>query len=140
MDTILLTDPDVEPTDTVLEKEAAGIFPLLKNFLDAINSAEYKLSPEWRFYKDGKAWLCKICQKKKTVAWLSLWPGFFKLGFYFTDTTGAGIPDLKISESLKQSYATNKPSGRMKPLEVIVSNEADLSDAYTLIKYKAGTL
>lgn len=137
MKAILLTDPDIEPTDKVLEKEVAELFPLLKGFMDTITSDEFKFSPEWRFYKDGKAWLCKICYKKKTIVWLSLWPGLFKLAFYFTEKTGTGIQDLNIKDSLKKSYETSKPSGKLKPLVVDVSNEAQLSDAYTLIKFKA---
>lgn len=32
--------------------------------------------PEWRYYKDGKSWLCKITQKNKTIVWISLWEPF----------------------------------------------------------------
>ena len=137
MEKIILTDPNVEPTDDVLEKETAELFPVLKGFLDTVESDEFRMSPEWRFYKDAKAWLCKICLKKKTVVWLSLSPGVFKLGFYFTEKTGAGIKDLNIKDSLKKSYETGKPSGKLKPLVVEVSNEDQLADAYTLMKYKS---
>jgi hypothetical protein len=138
METILLTDPEIEPTDIVLEQEFAALFPVLKGFMDNMKSDEYKLSPEWKYYKDGKAWLCKLCQKKKTVVWLSLWSGSFKLAFYFTEKTGAGIRELNIKDSLKKSYATNKPSGRLKPLVFDINNDAQLTDVYTVIKFKAG--
>lgn len=137
METILLTDPDIEPTDEVLEKEVGELFPLLKGFLDTITSEEYKFSPEWRFYKDGGAWLCKICHKKTTVVWLSLFPSSFKLAFYFTEKTGAGIRGLNIDDGLKRSYEINEPSGRLNPLVVEVSDEDQLSDAFTLIRFKS---
>jgi hypothetical protein len=35
-------------------------------------SNENKLIIEWDYYKDGKSWLCKIINKKKTICWLSI--------------------------------------------------------------------
>ena len=64
-ETILLRDKEREPTDEVLEnalgKELFTIYQdLIQTFTD-----EYGLELQWRFYKDGKSWLCKVVYKKK---------------------------------------------------------------------------
>ena len=133
-----LTDPDVEFSDAYLKQEAGDYYPVLSELLETIQSDDFGCDPEWRYYQDGKAWLCKLTRKKKTVAWLSVWETCFKLGFYFTEKTGAGIEDLEIDESLKSFYRTNKPIGRLKPLIADVTEPEHLPDVYVLIRYKAG--
>lgn len=133
----LLKDPDQKVTDDLLKTEMGKVYPALQTFLTAIISDDFGMSYEWRYYKDGKAWLCKITYQKKTAVWLSVWKGFFKLGFYFTEKTGTGIDSLSISESLKEYYKTAKPIGRLKPLIIDISTNADLEDAFTVLKYKS---
>lgn len=113
---------------------------MFEEFISSVQSEPYSLSPEWRYYKDGKAWLCKICRKKKTVVWLSAWTECFKLGFYFTEKSGEDIPNLDICNSLKENYESNKPVGRLKPLVAEVNQRSQLEDVLTLIQYKIGKL
>ena len=131
-----LNDPNVFPNTEVLEKVLGEIYPLYMELMNTAASQEYKLNPEWRYYKDGKAWLCKITFKKKTVAWLSVWSDCFKVAFYFTERTGAGIPDLNINDSLKEYYFNHKPIGKLKPLVVETRLKSQLGDIKTLLKYK----
>lgn len=138
MEKQLLKDPEVVLSPQVLKKEFGAWYPVFEKFLSTIQSEEFSFSAEWRYYKDGKAWLCKITHKKKTVVWLSAWTSSFKLGFYFTEKTGAGITELGISDNLKQNYETNKPIGRLKPLVADVNKQSQLSDIYSLIRYKIG--
>lgn len=64
-ETMLLRDADVEPTDRVLEDILGkDIYKVYKALIDII-TAKYKLAYEWRFYKDGNAWLCKVSNKKR---------------------------------------------------------------------------
>ena len=137
MDNQLLKDPDQAVTDELLKTEIGKVYPALKTFLDTVTSDDFGMSYEWRYYKDGKAWLCKITYKKKTAVWLSAWKGFFRLGFYFTEKTGTGIDSLSISQSLKDDFKTAKAIGRLKPLIIDVSKKADLNDAFAVLKYKS---
>ena len=140
MELPLLKDPDIFPTSEVLEKVLDKKYPVFKEFISTAESEEYKLKPEWRYYKDGKAWLCKITLKKKTVVWLSVWSDCFKLGLYFTEKTGEGIPVLDIDDSIKEFYLNHKPIGKLKPIAVEVRNKSQLADINTLIEYKIAQL
>ena len=136
MDKILLEDPGIIPTATVLGKVLGNLYPVYSEFMEMVKSEVFCLNPEWRYYKDGKAWLCKITSKKKTVAWLSVWPDCFKIAFYFTEKSGDGIPGLIIDDSIKEFYLNHKPVGKLKPLVIEVRSKSQLDDINTLIKYK----
>ena len=132
----LLKDPDTYPSSEVLKKECGSYYPVLEVFLETISEDPFGLLPEWRFYNDGKAWLCKISYKKKTVAWMSFWKEHFKVALYFTEKTGAGISDLEIDPNLKEFYVNAKPIGKLRPIVSEVSKKKQLKDGYTLIRYK----
>ena len=140
MEIQLLKDPDIIPTAEVLENVLGENYPVFREFMNTAESEEFKLNPEWRYYKDGKAWLCKITFRKKTVVWLSVWSDCFKLGFYFTEKSGGGIPGLKIDDSLKEYYLNHKPIGKLKPLVIETRMKSQLNDINTLLKYKIDQL
>ncbi|PKP08994.1 MAG: hypothetical protein CVU09_13085 [Bacteroidetes bacterium HGW-Bacteroidetes-4] len=50
--------------------------------MQEVNLPETPWQVQWRYYNDGKAWLCKVSYKKKTVFWLSVWEAYFKVAFY----------------------------------------------------------
>jgi hypothetical protein len=140
MEKPLLENPDINPTAEVLGKVLGTIYPVFREFMDTLESEGFGLNPEWRYYKDGKAWFCKSTFKKKTVVWLSVWSDCFKVAFYFTENSGSGIPGLEIDDSIKEFYLNHKPIGKLKPIVVEVRTNSQLDDIYALIKYKIGKL
>jgi hypothetical protein len=70
---MLLKDPGVFPSNDVLRESLGNdIYKVLESFVETITSEEYGLAPEWRFYNDGKAWLCKaVYQKRRFSGFLS---------------------------------------------------------------------
>jgi hypothetical protein len=140
MENPLLEDPDIIPTAEVLERVLGNIYPIFREFMNTVESEDFRLNPEWRYYKAGKAWFCKITFKKKTVVWLSVWSDCFKVAFYFTEKSGGGIPRLKIDDSIKEFYLNHKPIGKLKPLVIETRMKSQLSDINILLKYKIGQL
>jgi hypothetical protein len=136
----LLKDPEVFPSEEVLEKALGETYPVFEEFMKSAESDEFKLSPEWRYYNDGKAWLCKIVFKKKTVIWLSVWSDCFKVALYFTEKSGGGIAELEISDSIIEAYLKHAPIGKLKPVVFEVRKKSQLPDIYTLLTYKIGKL
>ena len=111
---------------------------MYEKMLAVITGDPYGLVPEWRYYNDGKVWLCKVVFKKKTVFWLSVWDGLFKTAFYFTERHIQGIHELEIDEQVRQKLKKTEPSGKLYPLVLSVDTEAQLSDLLKVIKYKKG--
>lgn len=140
MDFQPLKDPEVFPSLEVLEKVLGKTYPVFEEFMKAAESEEFGLRPEWRYYKDGKACLCKITFKKKTVVWLSVWSDCFKVAQYFTEKSGGGIAELKISDSIKEAYLKNAPIQKLKPVVFEVRKKSQLPDIYAMLTYKIGKL
>lgn len=132
----LLRKEEVTPTEKVLE-EALGkdIFEVYLILMQIIES-EFQLEIQWRFYKDGKAWLCKVIDKKKTIFWLSIWDRFIKISFYFTEKTRWGIYDLQINNQIKDKFKKVEAIGKLIPLILDIEKEEELADLAEIIKYK----
>lgn len=133
---MLLRNANIYPTDEVLEDVLGEIYRVLEMFLKTITSEAYGLTIEWRYYNDGKAWLGKIQHKKKTILWLSVWEGFFKTSFYFTEKHIEAIEALDIAESIKENFCKAKPSGRLIPLIIDIHSGHQLDDVLMVVRFK----
>lgn len=96
-----LRNPDIEPTSDLIGAALGNkVYAVYEELMSSILPA-LELIPEWRYYNDGKAWLCKVVNKKKTVFWLSIWDGYFKTSFFYTEKNCGGIAGLNIDENIK---------------------------------------
>lgn len=138
METMLLRDKQITPEDNVLMAALGESYPAYAGLMKTVTGDEYGLLPQWNYYNDGKAWLCKVVFKKKTVFWLSVWDGYFKAGFYFTEKTGSGIDGLEIVPEIKQSFKSADHIGKLIPLSFSVRNTNQLPDLLRVIEYKKG--
>ncbi len=137
---MLLKDPGISPTKNVLENALGKCFTVYEDLIDTITGKNYGLLTSWNYYKDGKAWLCKVQYKKKTVFWLSVWDKYFKLSFYFTEKTSKGISALDIDSGIKNGFKANNPVGRLLPLVINVNKKGQLKDVLKIIEYKISLL
>ena len=137
-ETILLREKEIEPTNEVLENVLGKeLFNIYQELIEIFTN-EFSMEPQWRFYKDGKAWLCKVVDKKKTILWLSIWENYIKTGFYFTEKTGTGILGLDIDNKIKEVFEVAKPIGKLLPLIIDINQQKQIEDLKEVIKYKKG--
>lgn len=133
---MLLREKAEPPGDKSINDALKDAYPVFVQFIETINRDEYGITGTWNFYKDGKAWLFKASWKNKTIFWLSVWDGFFKVGFYFNDKNGAGIPGLPIDLSLKELFLNTPPIGKLRPLTINVTERIQLDDLLRVVMYK----
>ncbi|MDR1706788.1 MAG: DUF3788 domain-containing protein [Prevotella sp.] len=134
---MLLRDAEIFPSEEIL-KDALGktVYSVLESFITSVTNEEYGLTIEWRYYNDGKAWLGKIVYKKKTVLWLSVWEGFFKTSFYFTEKHLEAIAELNISDMIKEGFCKAKPVGKLIPMVIDINKDEQLDDLLTIVRFK----
>lgn len=133
---MLLRDKEIVPSERVLMDILGGVYDVLDSFLATITNEAYLLSFEWRYYNDGKAWLCKVQHKKKTILWLSVWEGFFRVSFFFTEKHLEAIVVLDISEAIKTELASAKAVGRLIPMIFNINNASQLEELLTVVRFK----
>ena len=136
METRLLREKEVFPTEEVLKESLGMSYVVYDELIRLITDSNIGLTVEWRYYNDGKTWLCKVCYKKKTVFWLSVWEQFFKIGFYFTEKSIPDIAELKIDENIKDDFSSSKSVGKLIPLTIIMTRKEQIGDVLILIEYK----
>jgi hypothetical protein len=134
MENKILTDPMEKPENMVLEMALGKKYNLYNDFVDKINMLNLIL--EWNYYKDEKSWLCKILNKKKNIAWLSVWNTGFKLTFYFNENTIEGMYKLDIDNEIKDNAKNMKPVGKFHPVIILIKSKKLLNNVIKLLEYK----
>ena len=136
MDKPCLNDKEEYPSDEVLHRALRGARPAWDSFMRFIAESCPSFSGEWRYYNDGKSWLYKLTNKKKTVCWVSVYPGAFKTGFYFPDKAEALITGGRLEAQYVDQFTHGKKYGKIRGIVVTLTKTADLHPVKTLIEIK----
>lgn len=121
-----LRDESIYPDESLLRAVLDSSFPAFQQLLSSFEKLD--LSHEWRFYKDGKAWLCKVQKKKKTILWMSAWKGYFKATAYFPLRLLDTVLALELSEATKKNIEDTPNVGKSKPCTFEVHSPEILSE------------
>ena len=134
---IMLRDPEVMPSNEVVAQAlAVNIYCVYVELMQVLTNAPYSLNADWSYYKDGKAWLCKISFKKKTVCWLSIWNDCVKVTFYFNHKNQMGVYQLNISEAIMRNFEQTKTVAKLFPLIFDINDSSQLHDLFEVLMYK----
>jgi hypothetical protein len=136
METMIFKDPEIFPTNKLVEDVLGDSYQAYVELIDAVTGPDLGLVPEWRYYNDGKAWLCKVCYKKKTIFWLSVWDKYFKTAFYFTDRNSKDISELEIDIKIKEAFSNAPHYGKLVPLVFNMQNSGQIEDMIKVVRYK----
>ena len=137
MDTINnieLKDEDIFPDEKILLNVLGKSYEAYTTLIELYDKNEMK--HEWRYYRDGKAWLCKVQKKKKTIVWMSAWTGYLKAAIYIPIRLLDNVYALKISEDIKKKIESTKAIGKSKPCIFEVKDEKILADFEKVMQYK----
>ncbi len=118
MDVQLLRDKEMPPGDDVLKN------PLYLALMEG-------LQPEWRYYNDGKAWLCKVGDGRKTIFWFSVWDGFFRASFFFVERHLEGLAALDTEYGKLE-----KECGKMIPFIFDVRDMQTVAEIRRVAEFK----
>ena len=133
-DKLQLTDESIYPDENVLKDAVGSSYQAYSALLEIFvqNGMQY----EWRYYKDGKAWLCKTQKKKKTIVWMSAWEGFMKAAVYIPEKLMDQVYSLPIHEMTKERIQGARVIGRSKECMFEIRNQKDLKDLTTIMLFK----
>jgi hypothetical protein len=133
---ILLTDKNIIPTDEIIFSNIGDrkiCWQQIMNYM----SANYKDSEGvWNFYNDGKRWLFKMVNKKKTVFWAAILHGTFRITFYFSGKAESIIDSSDLPQNIKDGFKTVKRYGLIRPVSFQVNDKDDVDNVIKLIAIK----
>jgi len=78
----------------------------------------------------------KVVRKSKTIFWLSVIQGGFRITFYFTDKAEEAIYDSSISDELKEQFRNGKHYNKIRGLTITFQDEKDIEYAKTVLGIK----
>jgi hypothetical protein len=131
-----LNDPDIFPSDSVLCRPLGRSKPAWDVFMLLLKNDYPQMSVDWRYYNDGKTWLCKVTQKADTIFWVSACDKFFKISFYFTAKAETAISASGLGAELKYSFLHPKGRCSLRTVTTEVRKKTDLQPIKELIEIK----
>ena len=93
-------------------------------------------SGEWRYYNDGKQWLFKMQFRKKTLFWIALPEGTFRITFYFGNKAEPVILSSDLPEAVKENFITAKRYGTIRAITFRIEEVSDMRLIFMLIDLK----
>lgn len=136
MDKPCLNDKDEDPNDEVLNRHLGTAKRAWDSFHAFLKEDHPSFVTEWRYYNDGKSWLCKVTQKKKTVCWVSVWDRLFKTTFYFPDRAEELIAASELEKEYVDQFVNGKKYGKIRGVTVEIKKPSDLKATKILIGIK----
>jgi len=136
MEKPLLSDKDQFPSEEIIFLHLGRAKKWWKSIFSYIQSEYPDFSTEWRYYNDGKSWLMKVTRKSKTIFWLSIVSGGFKITFYFGDKAEPAILESSLSTDLKNGFQNGRRFGKIRAITQEVKGETEISEIKILIALK----
>jgi len=90
----------------------------------------------WNFYNDGKRWLFKMVNKKKTVFWAGILNDTFRITFYLGNKAESIIENSDLPQTIKEEFKTAKRYGLIRPVTFIINNNSDVDNVLKMIAIK----
>lgn len=133
---LILSDKEVIPTEDYILSILGDKKEFWKSIIK-IATEEYKdTSGTWNYYNDGKQWLFKMVQKKKTLFWGGIHKDTFRITFYFGDKAEPTILASDLPQSIKDGFKTTKRYGAIRAISIKVFEHSDVENVMKLIGIK----
>lgn len=133
---LILSDKEVIPTEDYILSILGDKKEFWKSIIK-IATEEYKdTSGTWNYYNDGKQWLFKMVQKKKTLFWGGIHKDTFRITFYFGDKAEPAILASDLPQSIKDGFKTTKRYGALRAISIKVFEHSDVENVMKLIGIK----
>jgi hypothetical protein len=131
---LALKDESVYPDEHLLKSILGRSYNAYRSLLQLFDANE--MNNEWRYYKDAKAWLCKVQRKKRTIVWMSAWKGYMRATIYLPERHTKEVYALDISDEAKKRIRDTKNVGKSKPCIFEIRNKNILKDFEPVMHFK----
>ncbi len=131
---IELRDEHVYPDEEVLRAVLGASYRVYSLVLDRY--AKNAMTHEWRYYRDGKAWLCKVQNKKRTIVWMSVRKGYLRATIYFPWKHLERLHALDLDPELMRDFRSAEVAGKSIPCVFAIRNRRILEDLEKVVRLK----
>jgi hypothetical protein len=133
---MVLSDKAVIPTEEIIFRYIGQKKIIWKILMDYLSENHKDIIGSWNYYNDGKSWLFKAVQKKKTIFWLTLVEDTFKITFYFGDKAEPTIEASNLPQIHKDNFRNGQRYGKIRALSVLINDVSDIDIVKEVIQIK----
>jgi hypothetical protein len=133
---LVLNDKQIIPTDDYIFSLIGEKKILWQNIMRYTSENYKNISGSWNYYNDGKQWLYKLVQKKKTIFWAGILKDTFRITFYFGDKAEPVIDSSDLPQAIKDSFKTSRKYGAIRAITIKVLDSEDADNVLKLIAIK----
>lgn len=129
-----LVDKDIFPNELVLKRVLGRSYKAYCSLLEHFDNNEMIYT--WKYYHDGKAWLCKVQYKKRTIVWMSAWKGYMKATIYIPEKYISDLYKLVLNEETIKKIRKTKNVGKSKPCIFNICRKKDIKQFDIIMQFK----
>jgi hypothetical protein len=133
---MILPDRQVIPTDEYICSVLGDKQILWQNIISYVKDNFKDISGVWNYYNDGKQWLFKLTQKKKTIFWGAMLKDTFRITFYFGDKVEPFLENSELPMKIKEDFKTSKRYGRIRAVSLKIFSPSDVESVKKLVAIK----
>jgi len=135
MEPAVLNDPAIYPTEEILASHMGSSMAAFTALIEGNRSSHPDFTETWKYYNDGKRWLFNVSRKKKTLFWLSVCQGFFRITFYFNAKADKTVIDSSLPEYIKAMY--RESAGKtFRSITLVIKDIKDIEPYGDLLNIK----
>lgn len=135
-DELPFNDKKRKPTEETIFAAIGRAGSAWRALFEQIHREHPDLDEAWRYYEDGKSWLLKVSRRSKTVFWLSVQRGAFRVAFYFPERLTGALLESDLSEECKAEIRGHTPTSKLRPVRVTFGPKRGVQDVMGLILLK----
>jgi hypothetical protein len=135
-DELILSDPLIVPTDEYIFSILGEKKILWQSIISYATNNFKDITYVWNYYNDGKQWLFKLTQKKKTIFWGGMLKDTFRITFYFGDKIEPLLETSELPLKIKEDFKASKRYGLIRPITLKIFSESDVESVKKLIAIK----
>ena len=132
----ILTDRLIKPDDETLFSIIGDKSRLWQRIMNYVKENYTGISEVWNYYNDGKQWLFRLNQKKKTIFWMGVLKDTFRITFWFGDKAESLIKSSDIPDRIKSDFKTAKRYNKIRGISIKMADETDVDAVLKLVAIK----
>jgi len=130
------SDKNVKPSEELIFSKIGDKKIFWQKIMKYLSDNYKDASGSWNYYNDGKQWLFKMVQKKKTNFWLAVMDGTFRVTFYIGDKAEPVILSGDLPQAVKDGFMQGKHYGKIRAVTTDVNSNSDVETIMKLIDIK----
>jgi len=136
MEPKVLSDESVQPNEELIFSIIGEKEIIWKQTMSYLYDNNPDISEVWKFYNDGKSWLFRTLQKKKTIFWISILEDTFRIAFYFAERLEPNILQSNLPDTIKLEYHHAKTFNKSRCIYIDIQDSGDFQNIKMLIDLK----